>query len=276
VSERQLLDGRGVEQEAGACETGFGLLEFGDVKRSDVKTAGLKARAGAWKRSGKNNGSAESKGVGGVRLFGGDIDPVVAGERCGIDPSAVGKERVAADVRNCRLEMKAARDADRSDFVALRLENRVELPDAFGIGAAGEAGEKFAADAKNIAAFHGAGKRDAFELAKFCEGLGYGRCFWTPRFGAERHDHRKLIENDSRVFDKHRVGQSGFSGQGDDAGAEFSEKCFVGAVLGLRSAEVDGLALNEEKLAVHESRTDGACDGGKHVEPEKCTRENLE
>ena len=162
---------RRFEQKAGTGEAGFGLLELGDIEGSDVKTAGLEARAGAWKRSGKNNGSAESKGVGGVRLFGGDIDPVVAGERCEIDPGAVGKERVAADVSDRRLEMKAARDTDRRDFVAIRLENRIELPDAFGIGAAGEADKKFAANAKNIAAFHSAGKRDAFELAKFCEGL---------------------------------------------------------------------------------------------------------
>ena len=276
VSERQLLDGRSVEQEARTGEAGFGLLELGDIEGSDVKTARLEAGAGAWKRSGKNNGGAESKGVGGVRLFGGDIDPVVAGERCEIDPGAVGKERVAADVSDRRLEMKAARDANRIDFVAMRLENRVELLDAFGIGAAGEADKKFAANAKNIAAFHGAGKRDVLELAKFCEDLRQGRRFWTPRFGAQRHDHRKFIENDSRVFDKHRVGQSGFGGQGDDAGAELSEKRFVGAVLGLRFAEVDGLARNEEQLAVQESGTDGTRDGSQHVEPGKCTRENLE
>ena len=68
VSERQLLDGRSVEQEARTGEAGFGLLELGDIEGSDVKTAGLEAGAGAWKRSGKNNGGAESKGVGGMRL----------------------------------------------------------------------------------------------------------------------------------------------------------------------------------------------------------------
>src|SRR6266849_5701986 len=159
------------EQKAGTGEAGLGFLEFGDVECSDVETVSFDASTCSRERSGKNDRRSEGEGVGGVGLFRGDIDPVVAGERCEIDPGAVGKERVAADVSDRRLEMKAARDTDRRDFVAIRLENRIELPDAFGIGAAGEADKKFAANAKNIAAFHSAGKRDAFELAKFCEGL---------------------------------------------------------------------------------------------------------
>ena len=241
-----------------------------------MKTARLEARASAWKRSGENNGAAESEGFGGVRLFGGDVDPVVGSERRGIDPGAVGEECVAADAGDRGLEMEAAGDANRDDFIAKRLENCAELADSFGVGAAGEAGEKFAPDAKNVAAFNGTGKRDVFELAKFCEGLREGSGFGAPRFSAERHDHRELVENDGGVFDKHRIGQSGFGRQGDYTGAEFAEKRFVGAVLGLRFAEVDGLARNEEQLAACESGTDGAGDGSEHVEPGKCTRENLE
>ncbi len=57
---------RGVEYEAGAGEARFGLLEFGNVERRNVKAARFDAGACAREGSGKNDRAAERQGIGGM------------------------------------------------------------------------------------------------------------------------------------------------------------------------------------------------------------------
>ena len=132
-----------------------------------METSGLDAGAGAWKRCRENDGVSESKGVGRVRLGGINVDPLVAGEWSGVKPGAVGKEGVAAEMRDGGFEMKAAGDGSGDDFIVVLRKNAGELADAFGVAALSEADEQFSADAKDVPAFESAGKRNIFEPSKF-------------------------------------------------------------------------------------------------------------
>ena len=70
-----------------------------------MKAAGFDAGARARERSGENNGTGESQGIGGMGLGGVNVDPFVAGEGCGIKPRGVCKERIAAEMRNRGFQM---------------------------------------------------------------------------------------------------------------------------------------------------------------------------
>src|SRR6267143_6091437 len=144
-------------------KAGFGFLKFGDVDWCDVEASRFDAGAGARERSRENDGAAEGEGVGGVRLGGIDVDPVVAGKWRGVKPGAMGEKRVAADLRDGRFQMQAAGNGHGDNFILVRSEDTRELADAFGVAALGEADKKFAADAKDISTFEGAGKSDGFE-----------------------------------------------------------------------------------------------------------------
>ncbi len=75
-------------------------MKLGNVDGSDGEATGFDARAGAWKRSGKNDRAAERQGIGGVRLGGIDVDPFMASEWRRVKPRAICKERVATKMGN--------------------------------------------------------------------------------------------------------------------------------------------------------------------------------
>ena len=77
--------------------------------------------------------------------------------------------------------MQAACDGHGDDFVLVGSEDGSELANALGIAAPSETDKKLAADAKDIAAFEGAGKGDIGELSKGRECLGE-----RSRLGAAR------------------------------------------------------------------------------------------
>src|SRR5260370_14737889 len=103
--------------------------------------------------------------------------------------------------------MEAAGDGNGDDFIIVRRENGVELADAFRVAALRETDKKLAANAKDIAAFEGAGKGQVFELSKPGERLSKRRRLAAAGRRSERQDHRQFIENDGGVFEEHGVGQ---------------------------------------------------------------------
>src|SRR5882762_11499718 len=222
----------------------------------------------ARKRRGEDDGIDESKGIGGMRLSWIDVDPFMAGERRDVKPCAVGKERVAAEMRDGRLQMKAAGDGNGDDFIAVRRKNGGKLADAFRVAAPGEADEELSGDAKNVATFESAGKRNVFELSKLGERLSKRRRLAAAGLRSERQDHRQFIENDSGVFDEHGVGKGGLGGERNDASAQFAEKLLVGVVLLLGCGQIDGLAIDEGKFAIDDGWADGTRDGCKHSDRE--------
>src|SRR6267154_3623409 len=157
------------EKKTGAGEAGFGFLEFGDVDGSDVEAVGFDAGACARKRCGENDRVREGQGIGCKRLGRIDVDPFLAGERRGVKRCAVGEERVAAEMRNGRFQMKAAGNGNSDDFIVVRGKNGGKLADAFRVAAPGEADKGLAADAQDVPTFKRAGKRNVFELSKFAE-----------------------------------------------------------------------------------------------------------
>ena len=179
-----LLNRKMFKKQAGAGKAGFGFLEFGNVDGCDLEALSFETGTCAWKGSRENDGAAEGQGVGSVRLGGMDVDPVVGGKRRDIKPGAIGKERVAADVGDSRLEMQAAGDGDGDDFVIVRSEDGSELAKALGVAAFGEADKKLAADAQDISTFEGAGKSDVSELSKGRKRLGERSGFGAARLRA--------------------------------------------------------------------------------------------
>src|SRR5260370_20589199 len=161
------------ENKAGAGEAGFGFLEFGDVDGSDVEATRFDACARARERCGEIDRAGESQGIGGMRFGRIDVDPFMAGERAGerggVEPCAVGQERVAAKMGDGGFQMKAAGDGNGGDFIVVRRKNGAKLADAFGAAAPGEADKQLPADAKDVATFESAGKRNVFELSKLGE-----------------------------------------------------------------------------------------------------------
>lgn len=149
-----------VKKQTGTGKAGFGLLEFSDVDGRDVEALSLETGAGAREGGGENDRAAEGEGIGGVRLGGIDVDPVVSGEWRGVKPGAIGEKCVAADVRDGGFEMQTTGNGHGDDFVIMRSEDGGQLVNAFGVTAPSEADEKFAADAKDVATFEGAGERN--------------------------------------------------------------------------------------------------------------------
>src|SRR6266403_4649859 len=159
------------EKKTGTGQAGFGFLEFGDVDASDVEATGFDAGACARKRCGENDRVREGQGIGCKRLGRIDVDPFIAGERRGVKPCTVGEERVAAEMRDGRFQMKAAADGNGDDFIVVRRKNRGKLADALGVAAPGKADKELTADAKDVPTFKRAGKRNTFELSKFGQRL---------------------------------------------------------------------------------------------------------
>src|SRR6267378_1299932 len=104
-------------------------------------------------------------------LGGIDVDPFIAGERPGVEAGAIGEERGAHEMRDGRFQMKAANNGNGDDFIVVRRENGGKLADAFRVAALGEADKKLSANAKDVATFESARKRNVFELSKFGERL---------------------------------------------------------------------------------------------------------
>lgn len=96
---------KGLEQDTRAGEAGFGFLEFGDVEGSDVESFGFDAGARAREGCGKDHRVGERQGVCRVWFGGIDFDPVVSGKRSGVEPGAVGKERISAKKGDGGLEV---------------------------------------------------------------------------------------------------------------------------------------------------------------------------
>jgi len=180
-----------------------------------------------------------------MRFAGVDVNPVVGGKGCWIEPRAVGEERIASEEGDRGLEMQAAGHRDGDDFVIVPFEDGGELADAIGIAALRDTDKEFAADAKNIAAFEGTWKRDVLKFAKLGKGWCERRGFRTARGGAQRKDHGEFVQDDSGILDEHGIGKIRLSGKGNDAGAEAFEKLFVDVMLLARDLEVDRLACNE-------------------------------
>ena len=239
-------------------------MELRDVQRRNVEATRFDARAGAWEGSGKNDRATECQSIGGVRLVSIDIEPFKAGERSGVKPGAVGKERVAAEMGDGGLQMKTAGDGDGDDFVMVRSEDGGKLADAFGVAACSEADEELAADAKNIATLESPGKKDVFQLSKLGEGLSERRGLATASLRSEGQDHCQFIENDCGIFDKHGVRKTGFGTKRNNAGTQFAQQLLVGMVLLPGGGQIDGLAVNEGKLAIDDGRADGTGDGSEH------------
>ncbi len=60
---------------------------------------------------------------------------------------------LAAEVSDGGLQVQAAGNRNGDDFVIMRSEDGGKLADAFGVTSLGEADEKLAADAEDVAAF---------------------------------------------------------------------------------------------------------------------------
>src|SRR6266850_264357 len=168
-----LLNRKMFKKQAGAGEAGFGLLEFGNVDGCDVEALIFETGTCAREGSGENDGAAEGECISGVGLAGIDVDP-----------GAIGEKRVATDVGDGGLEVQAAGYGDGDDFVLVRSEEGSKLAKALGVAAFGETDKKFAADAKDVATFEGAGERDVVELSKGRKGFGERRGFGAARRGA--------------------------------------------------------------------------------------------
>jgi hypothetical protein len=249
-------------------------LEFGDIQRCDVEAMRFDAGAGAREGSGKNDGAAEGQGIGGMRFGGIDVNPFMACERSSVEPRAICKKRVAAQMRDGGFQMKTAGDGNGDDFIVARCKDGGELANAFGVAALGEADEELAADAKHVAAFESSGKRDVFELAKLGEGLGERRRLAAAGLCPERKDYGQFIEDNGGIFDEHGVGKIGLGRKRNNAGAQFAEEVFIGMVLPLGGGQINGFAIDERKFAMNDSWANGACDGSEHFNRESLHENN--
>ena len=239
-------------------------MEFGDVEWRDVEAARFDAGTCVRERCRENDRVREGQGIGGMGLGGINVNPFLAGERRGVKPCAVREERVAAEMGDGRFQMKAAGNGNGDDFIFVRSKNGGELADAFGVAAPGEADKELAADAKDVATFERAGKRNVLEFSKFGERLSERWRLAAAGFRSERQDHRQFIENNGGVFDEHGIGKSGLGGKRNDARTQFAEQLLVSVVLLLGCGQVNGLAIDEGKFAIDDGWADGTCDGCKH------------
>jgi len=229
-----------------------------------VEATGFDAGACARERCRENDRVREGQGIGCMRLGGIDVDPFMAGERRGAKPCTARQQRVAAEMRDGRFQMKAAGDGNGDDFIVVRSKNGGKLADAFGVAAPGKADKELAADAKDVPTFKSAGKRNVLELSKRGERLSERGRFAAAGRRSEGQDHRQFIENDGGVFDEHRVRKIGLGRQRNDANAQFAEQLFVSAVLLLGYGQIDGLTIDEGKFAIDDGWADGTGDGCKH------------
>lgn len=211
------------ENQAGAGKARLGLLKFGDVERRDVEAGGFDAGTSFGEGCGENDCVSEGQGIGGGGFGRIDVDPIVGGKGCWIEPGTVGEERVSAEEGDGGLEVEAAGDGDGDNFVMVRSEDGGELANAFGIATLGEADEKPAANAENVAAFESSGKRDVLEFSKFRDGLRERCGFGAARLCAERKNYGEFIEDDGGILDEHGIGEIGLDGERNNVSAEFCE-----------------------------------------------------
>src|SRR5260370_16680965 len=120
------------------------------------------------------------------------------GSRC-----AVRRGRVGGKVRGGRFQMQGGGDGDGDDFIGVLGKNGGKLADAFGVAAPAKADKKLAVDAKGVAAFKSAGKRNVLELSKRGERLSERPRFAAARRRSERQDQRQFIEEDGGVVGGH-------------------------------------------------------------------------
>src|ERR1700751_524210 len=146
--------------------------------------------------------------------------------------------------------MEATGHGNAEDLVVVWRDDGGELLDAVRVAAGGKSHEQFAAEAEDIAALQHARKLHVLQLAKRLKGGREGWCFAAAACGAQGKSHRELIEHEGGIFDKHGIGQFALGGKRNDASTEVSEEFFVGVVLGLRLAKVDGLARDEAEFAL--------------------------
>src|ERR1700676_2129848 len=170
--------------------------------------------------------------------------------------------------------MQAAGHRNRNDFVLVRSDDLGELAEALGVAAARQADEEFAVDAEDVAAFDGAGKLNVRELAERRKRLRESSGFGTARGSAERENDGDFVENDSRIFNEHGIGERGLGRKREHASAETFEQLFVSAMLLLGFLQIDGLAIDEAELAIGEGRADGTSDGGEHDRRKVYTRKS--
>ena len=192
---------------------------------SDVESCGFDASARAGEGCGKDDRVGESQSVGGVWFGGIDVDPVVTGKGSGVEPGAVGEERIAAKKGDGGLEVEAACDGYGDDFVIVRREDACELANAFGVAAFGDTDEKFAADAENIAALKGARKGHMFEFAKFGNGFASeaasGRRDSVPSGKMTASSSRTMAGSSTNM----ESGRSGSAGRETTRAPSFSRSC---------------------------------------------------
>src|SRR5207302_8078517 len=105
---------------------------------------------------------------------------------------------------------------------------------------------------------------NVFELSKPGESMSKRLSLATASLRSERKDHRQFIENDGGIFDEHGVGKSGFGRKRNNAGAQFAEQLLVIMMLLLGRGQIDGLAVDEGKLAMDDGWADGTRYGGEH------------
>src|SRR5258708_20555029 len=101
---------------------------------------------------------------------------------------------------NGGFQVKTAGDRNSDNFVIERSEDGGKLAEAFGVAACSEADKELAADAKNIATFESAGKRNVFQLSELGEGLSERRRLAPAGLRSEREDYPQFIENDGGGF----------------------------------------------------------------------------
>jgi len=165
---------------------------------------------------------------------------------------------------NGGFQVKTAGDRNSDNFVIERSEDGGKLAEAFGVAACSEADKELAADAKNIATFESAGKRNVFQLSELGEGLSERRRLAPAGLRSEREDYRQFIENDGGIFHEHAVGKIRFRGKRNNASTQFAEQLLVSVVLSLGGEQINGFAVDEGKLAIDNGRADGTCDSGEH------------
>src|SRR5580700_7963487 len=107
------------------------------------------------------------------------------------------------------------------------MEEGAELADAFFIRAAGEAGVEFAADAQDVAAFHGPGEGDVDKFAEGGEGGGERSGFWAAGCCAERQDDGEFVKDEGGILDEHGIWESRFGGEGDYLDSQMLQEFFV-------------------------------------------------
>src|SRR5438128_10332684 len=165
-------------------------------------------------------------------------------------------------MRDCGFQMETAGYGNSDHFITVRLSNLSQLPNSFFIGARRKTSKKLSADSQNVAAFDGSRESDVFYFSKTRNRFCKRSSFPPPRFRPERKNHRKFIEHNRGIFNKHGIRKFGFGRQGDYVCAERGQRVFIRVMLFAGALHVDWNALDEAQLAAGESGAYGTSDGG--------------